>query len=105
AGQALPLASTLTLQGEWSLAASPRINGTLAIRNQRGDLHASDPESPSPADFALGIRKLAIDVTAHDDAWTLDATLESLRAGNATLQATLGAGGTPGIPSADAPLS
>ena len=105
AGQALPLASTLTLQGEWSLAASPRINGTIAIRNQRGDLHASDAESPESADFALGIRKLAIDATAHDDAWTLDATLESLRAGNASLQATLGAGATPGIASADAPLS
>ena len=105
AGQPLPVASTLTLQGEWSLAATPRINGTFTIRNQHGDLFASDIESPSAADFALGIRTLAIDAAAHDDAWTLDATLDSQRAGNATMHATLGPGANAGVPSLDAPLA
>ncbi len=105
AGQPLPVASTLTLQGEWSLAATPRINGTLAVRNERGDIFAGDIDSPSPAAMAIGIRKLTLDARASDDAWTTDATLESLRAGDATAHATLGAGPRPGIPSADAPLT
>ncbi len=105
AGRPLPVASTLTLQGQWSLAATPRINGALSIRNQHGDLFASAADPLSTVDYALGIGKLAIDASVHDDAWTVDATLESLRAGNATMRATLAAGAAPGVPSLDAPLT
>ncbi|HEY5366140.1 MAG TPA: translocation/assembly module TamB domain-containing protein, partial [Casimicrobiaceae bacterium] len=105
AGQPLPLASTLTLQGEWSLAATPRLDGTLSVRNAQGDVFASDPLSPSAADYALGISKLVVDASVHADAWTLDASVASLRAGSASLQATLAPGTAPGVPSLDASLS
>ena len=59
----------------------------------------------SATDYALGIRTLSVDARVHDDAWTLAASLASLRAGDATLQATLGAGPTPGVPSLDAPMT
>ena len=38
AGAPLPFTSTLTLGGEWSLAAAPRLNGTLDVRREGGDL-------------------------------------------------------------------
>ncbi|MEO6927656.1 MAG: translocation/assembly module TamB domain-containing protein [Casimicrobiaceae bacterium] len=105
AGHPLPVASTLTLQGEWALAANPRIEGTFGVRNQRGDVFASDALSPAAPDFALGIRKLAIDARIHEDAWTVDASLDSLRAGSAALHATLAPGATAGVPSLDAPIN
>ncbi len=38
AGATLPFRSTLTLGGEWSLAAAPRLSGTVAVRREGGDL-------------------------------------------------------------------
>ncbi len=102
-GKPLPLASTLTLQGAWSLAASPRINGTLSIRNQHGDLFAAGNDIAS-AGYALGITQLALEATARDDAWTFAGTLESRNAGRADLRGTLGAGTEPGVPSLDVPV-
>jgi translocation and assembly module TamB len=39
----LPFDSTVTLGGEWSLAATPRLNGTVIVRREQGDFaFASD---------------------------------------------------------------
>ena len=37
AGVTSPLASTMVIGGDWSLAASPHLNGTLHVRRERGD--------------------------------------------------------------------
>ena len=59
----MPLASTLKLGGKWSLAATPRLNGTLEVRREEGDLFATDSTTPGPAGLALGITDLALAAT------------------------------------------
>jgi translocation and assembly module TamB len=43
AGRPLPMASTLKLSGDWSIAAAPRLTGAFAIRRQSGDLFGATP--------------------------------------------------------------
>ena len=73
AGRPLPMASTLKLSGDWSIAAAPRLTGAFAIRRQSGDLFGATPDSATGVDVALGIDTLALSGTLHDDA--LDAQL------------------------------
>jgi translocation and assembly module TamB len=105
AGHPLPVASTLTLGGRWNVAASPRLDGTLVVERTGGDLYAAGATLAQYADYPLGVRTLALEANVRADAWTLSATLSSLRAGDARLQATLAAGPAPGVPSPDAALS
>ncbi len=104
AGQPLPIASTLTLDGHWNLTASPRLDGTLAITRHDGDLFAAGDTLANFADYPIGVDTLALDGRVRGDAWTLDARFASLRAGTATLHATLAPGPTAGVPSLDAAL-
>ncbi len=51
----LPFTSTLTLAGDWSLAATPRLNGSVTVRRERGDFFL-DPETVvDPGDRAFGV--------------------------------------------------
>lgn len=79
----LPLGSDLKLGGEWSIAATPRWNGTIAIRRERGDLYASDVETIDNSDVPFGITQLEVDLHAVEDAIDARATLRSTLAGNA----------------------
>ncbi|MCC7325889.1 MAG: translocation/assembly module TamB domain-containing protein [Burkholderiales bacterium] len=105
AGTPLPFASTLELGGEWSLAATPRLNGTVEIRRERGDLYTSDSATLQPSDLALGISELQLSARFAEDAMTASARFRSLRAGTADATATLDAGSVPGRVATDAPLA
>ena len=51
AGVKSPLASTMVIAGDWSLAASPQLNGTLHVRRERGDLFGTESVSPDASGF------------------------------------------------------
>jgi translocation and assembly module TamB len=106
AGRPLPMASTLKVSGDWSIAAAPRLTGAFAIRRQSGDLFGATPDSAPGVDVALGIDTLALSGTLHDDA--LDPlAFRSARSGNAQGTLSLGAvaGAPPGRLAPDAPLA
>lgn len=79
----LPLGSDLKLGGEWSIAATPRWNGTIAIRRERGDLYASNAETIDNSDVPFGLTQLEVDLRAVEDAIDARATLRSTLAGDA----------------------
>ena len=93
AGIELPIESTLVAGGEWSIAAAPRLNGTFAIRRERGDLVADIGTDGTTQLRGLGITALTITGRLDNDA--LDATAEfaSERAGTANGTVTIGASG------------
>jgi translocation and assembly module TamB len=105
AGTEMPLASTLKLGGKWSLAATPRLNGTLEVRREEGDLFATDSLTPGPAGLALGIIDLALAATWRDDALEATARFRSTRAGTADATASVAAGSVPGRMSTTAPMT
>ncbi len=104
AGKPLPFASTLELGGDWSLEASPRLNGTVRVRRERGDGYAGESTLLDPSELALGISALDLNVRLADDAVTATARFESTRFGRADARASLGAGAAPGRLSAEAPF-
>jgi translocation and assembly module TamB len=89
AGTRLPLATTLVVGGDWALAASPRLNGTLRVFREGGDIFGTDVLSPNHADLALGVTTLTIDAHFVDDGVDATAALRSLRAGNADARLTV----------------
>lgn len=111
AGTTLPLRSTLVLGGEWKLDAAPRLNGTLSVRRQGGDLYAGAAGGTNAAgakgarvgngadgsqgagEVALGISTLELKANAADDA--IDATLDAraTRFGAVRGNLTVGRGG------------
>ncbi len=101
AGVKSPLASTMVINGDWSLAASPHLNGTLHVRRERGDLFGTESASPDARDLALGITTLDVDARFVDDSVKATGTLRSLRAGNA--DATLAIAAAP--PNAEGRIS
>jgi len=105
AGTRLPFTSTLTLSGEWKLATNPRLNGTLAVRRQGGDVaiaQGTDADRP----FAVGITALEARARFDDDAVDASGTFRSTRGdrGDAKLAVGRVAGAPPGRPAPDAPL-
>ncbi len=68
AGRPLPVHSTLTLGGEWSLAAAPRLTGTVSIHREQGDLWLARDEAGASASLAAGITELDASAQLHDDA-------------------------------------
>jgi translocation and assembly module TamB len=83
AGTKLPVTTTLVVGGDWSLAANPRLTGTLRLHREGGDIYGTDSLSSDRADLALGITTLALDARFADDGVDATATLRSQRAGNA----------------------
>ena len=105
AGRPLPFLSTLTIGGDWSLAATPRLNGSIAVRRERGDWFATESATLDPADLALGITVLTLSARFTDDALAASAQFRSVRAGTLDAEATLAAGRTPGRIDTGAPLT
>jgi translocation and assembly module TamB len=75
----------LTLRGEWSLDMNPRMNGTVRIERESGDIVAA----ASPP-IALGLGRFAGEASVVDDAVRASANLEAASIGSATLQASAG---------------
>ena len=106
AGRRLPFVSTLTLAGDWSLAAAPRLNGTLNVRREHGDLFLGPDTIVAPADRAFRLTAIDLSARVRDDAVEATATLRSDRGANADAQLTLGVApdAPPGRITAAAPL-
>ena len=102
AGRKPPLATTLVIAGDWSLAATPRLNGTLHIARERGDVYGTDTATLAPGELALGISKLTLDARFVDDEVSATAILRSLRAGNA--DASLAIAAAANTPAGNLPL-
>ena len=49
AGSPLPFASTLTIGGDWSIAATPRLSGTFSVRREAGDWYGGESTTLGPA--------------------------------------------------------
>jgi translocation and assembly module TamB len=107
AGRPLPFVSTLTLGGEWSLSAAPRLNGTLEVRRESGDLWLVREAAVNPADLAVGITTLEAGARFVDDAIDATATFRSTRGGSADAKLSIGAvaNAAPGHIAPDAPVA
>ncbi len=96
------VSSTLALRGAWSLDATPRLNGTLSLARESGDLAAGDsPRVP------LELTRLELQARVVDDAVTGTAALAAQRLGTANASFDVGRApnAAPGTLSADAPLA
>ncbi len=104
-GTPLPFRSTVTLGGEWSLAAVPRLTGSLAIRREGGDVFFAR-SATSDVTIAAGITALEGVARFTDDAIDATASFRSTRGDRADAKLVIGAvtGAPPGRPAADAPL-
>jgi translocation and assembly module TamB len=102
----LPFAATLSLNGNWSITALPRLSGTFAIRRAAGDLLAIPSDPARGPDLGLGIETLELSGTLHDDALDAKVAFRSARGGNAQGTLSLGAvaGAPPGRIASNAPL-
>lgn len=96
AGHPLPFRSTLVIGGNWSLAATPRLNGTLTLARESGDWYGAESSTLDVNDLALGISALDVNARFTDDALAATARLRSTRAGTADASFELAAGSSPG---------
>lgn len=72
----------LRLRGEWAIEMNPRLNGTVRIERERGDLVvASGPP------LALGLARLAVDAKFVDDAVTATGNVDAANVGTVALDA------------------
>ncbi|MFN9120927.1 MAG: translocation/assembly module TamB domain-containing protein [bacterium] len=71
--------STLRIGGQWALASTPRLNGTLTLRREDGDvaLRGNPP-------FALGLSRVELDARFVDDRLQAQARIEGSALGEAT---------------------
>ena len=106
AGRPLPFASTLSLNGNWSITALPRLTGTFAVRRAAGDVLAIPSDTARGPDLGLGIDTLEFSGTLHDDALDARLAFHSTRGGNVQGTLSLGAvpGASPGRIASNAPL-
>jgi translocation and assembly module TamB len=105
AGSPLPFASSLTIGGEWSIAATPRLSGTFSVRRERGDWYGTDSSRLDPSELALGITELAVSGRFADDALTASGRFRSARAGTLDAQFSLAAGREAGHVDTTAPFT
>jgi len=78
-------ATNLRMNGRWTLAATPRLNGTLSLTRESGDV-VSSGDTPLP----LSLEQLRLDASVIDDA--LDATLTlQARSASGRVHATIAA--------------
>ena len=96
--------STLTVRGTWSIETTPRLNGTIALAREAGDLTIGEPGDP--ARLALDLDELRLDAKLVDDGASGTAVLTARRLGtaNATFEIGPAPGAPPGTVSPDAPL-
>jgi translocation and assembly module TamB len=79
-GLARRIGGSLMLDGAWSLAASPRLEGTVRVRRASGDVSVDK--------VALGLQEASIDGRFTDGRLALDGRLAS-RFGSAALEGTI----------------
>ncbi|CAG0948532.1 Translocation and assembly module subunit TamB [Burkholderiales bacterium] len=106
AGVALPFSTDVALGGAWSITASPRLDGTLAIHRERGDVRIDTLADSARDGTSIGLTRLELDVRFADDAVDGQARLASALGGSATLAFALARSPTaaPGTLAPDAPL-
>mgnify|MGYP001202632118 CR=1 FL=1 len=107
AGVALPFTTDVAFGGAWSIAASPRLDGTVSIRRERGDVRYDAGPGASREEASIGLSRLDLDVRFASDAIDGNATLASARSGSAALAFAVAPSPTakPGTLRGDAPLS
>jgi len=105
AGSPLPFASTVTIGGDWSIAATPRLSGTFSVRREAGDWYGGESTTLGPAALALGITELAVSGRFADDALTASGRFRSARAGTLDAQFSLAAGRGAGLIDTTAPFT
>jgi translocation and assembly module TamB len=106
AGVRSPLASTLVIAGDWSVAATPQLNGVVHVRRERGDLFGTESLAAASDGRPLGITVLEAQARFQDDSVAATATLRSQRIGNADATMNIkAADGTTGRIAFDAPLA
>ncbi len=95
------IATTLVLAGSWSIDLSPRLNGTVSLARESGDVALGE----APA-FPLGLTRLALEARVVDDAVAarLDVATVSLGAAQATLKIDRVPGAEPGVIPPAAPI-
>jgi translocation and assembly module TamB len=105
AGAPLPFGSTVTLGGEWSLAAAPRLTGNLTVRREAGDVFFVRDAAPETR-IAAGITALTAVARFTDGAIDATASLRSARGDAADAKLAIGtvAGAPDGRIARDAPL-
>jgi len=106
AGTRLPFVSTLTLAGEWSLTAAPRLNGSVTVHRERGDVFFGAETSIDPGNRAFGVTAIDLSAKFRDDAVEATADLRSAQGVNADAQLSIGVATSapPGRVAADAPV-
>jgi len=89
--------STLRIGGQWALVSTPRLNGTITLRRESGDvsLRGSPP-------FALGLSRVELDARFTDDRLQAQASIEGAAIGQGT--AALALQPSPGL-SMDSPMT
>src|SRR5207253_11362828 len=88
-GQAQRVRWTLNLSGRWSFAAAPRLNGTLVLSRDAGDIAPADaPE------LALGLSRFDVIAESVDD--RVHATLTA-RARRADAEVAFEVGSSPAL--------
>ncbi len=65
AGQKMPVRSTLTLKGDWSVVASPRLNGAIHVGRDQGDLYATSSTAIDSPTQGFGITMLEVSRTVR----------------------------------------
>src|SRR5215470_14185741 len=96
------VSSTLVLRGAWSLDTTPRLNGTVSLARESGDVAVGD----SPR-LALELTRLQLDARFVDDAVTGTVALAAGRLGSVDAKFDIGRApnAEPGMLSLDAPLA
>ena len=104
-GATLPFTSTITLSGEWALATTPRLNGTLAVRREGGDITLTRGTGPDST-IAVGITNIEARARFDDDALDASGTFRSTRGDRADAKLAIGsvAGAPPARLAPEAPL-
>ncbi len=95
-------ASTLALRGAWAIDTTPRLNGTITLGRESGDVTVG--ESPR---LPLELEQLEVNARFVDDAATGTLAGRSRRVGTATAEFEIGRspGAAPGTIRLDAPLT
>jgi translocation and assembly module TamB len=105
AGKPLPFGSTVTFGGQWSLTAAPRLNGSVSLRRETGDVFLARG-ADTDTRVAAGLTALEAQARFDDDAIHATALLRSSRGDRADATLTVGAvaDAPPGHLAAEAPL-
>ena len=100
-----PVRTTLVMAGDWNVVANPRLNGTVNLRRERGDVFA-DASTVNAGELAFGLSELRATATFTNDALDASAAMRATRLGSVDATLSLGRVDTapPGRITADAPL-